>query len=355
MGKKAVGTFMKLTFNLVICLVSLITMAGYFVPFADPAVHPSMPFLGLAIPALLILCMLFIIWLIFKRQFVWLLFPVLAIAANYRYLSGTFQYSSPVSAAGKTMKIMTLNAGAVHREVRLILDDILLHTREEGVDVICFQEFNGIKGTPGLDSLFSAYPYRIEPDRGDGKLFLAVFSKYPITDWQMIPFENSCNDGLWCDLSIDGQTVRIVNVHMQTTSITQNRALIEDIKKNYVVGNLYGVNQLQNTIESNFVKRAEQARQVHAVVQSTRSPLILCGDFNDTPISYTYQTIRGNLLKDGFKSCGNGYGYTFHGFFDLLRIDFILYSQGIHPLSYYSLPQEWSDHNPVFMGFALTE
>ena len=66
MGKKAVGTFMKLTFNLVICLVSLITMAGYFVPYADPAVYPSMPFLGLAIPALLILCALFIIWLIFN-------------------------------------------------------------------------------------------------------------------------------------------------------------------------------------------------------------------------------------------------------------------------------------------------
>ena len=92
-----------------------------------------------------------------------------------------------------------------------------------------------------------------------------------------------------------------------------------------------------------------------AIVQSTRSPLILCGDFNDTPVSYTYQTIRGDLLKDGFKSCGNGYGYTFHGFFDLLRIDFILYSQGIHPVSYYSLPQEWSDHNPVFMGFTLAE
>lgn len=103
------------------------------------------------------------------------------------------------------------------------------------------------------------------------------------------------------------------------------------------------------------MKRAEQARQVHAIVQSTRSPLILCGDFNDTPVSYTYQTIRGDLLKDGFKSCGNGYGYTFHGFFDLLRIDFILYSQGIHPVSYYSLPQEWSDHNPVFMGFTLAE
>lgn len=90
---------MKLTFNLVICLVSLITMAGYFVPYADPAVYPSMPFLGLAIPVLLILCALFIIWLIFKRQFIWLLFPILAIAANYRYLNGMFQYSSPASAA----------------------------------------------------------------------------------------------------------------------------------------------------------------------------------------------------------------------------------------------------------------
>ena len=355
MGKKAVGTFMKLTFNLVICLVSLITMAGYFVPYADPAVYPSMPFLGLAIPALLILCALFIIWLIFKRQFIWLLFPILAIAANYRYLNGMFQYSPPASAAGKTMKIMTLNAGAVHQEVRLILDDILLHAREEEVDIICFQEFNGIRGMPGLDSLFGAYPSRSKPDRGDGKLLLAVFSKYPITDWQIIPFENSCNDGLWCDLSIDGRPVRIVNVHMQTTSITQSRALIEGIKENYVIGDLHGVNQLQNTIQSNFVKRAEQARQVHAIVQSTRSPLILCGDFNDTPVSYTYQTIRGDLLKDGFKSCGNGYGYTFHGFFDLLRIDFILYSQGIHPVSYYSLPQEWSDHNPVFMGFTLAE
>ena len=184
--------------------------------------------------------------------------------------------------------------------MRLILDDILLHAREEEVDIICFRNSTA-SGDARSGFSVRRYPYRSEPDRGDGKLLLAVFSKYPITDWQIIPFENSCNDGLWCDLSIDGRPVRIVNVHMQTTSITQSRALIEGIKENYVIGDLHGVNQLQNTIQSNFVKRAEQARQVHAIVQSTRSPLILCGDFNDTPVSYTYQTIRGDLLKDGFK------------------------------------------------------
>ena len=38
-------------------------------------------------------------------------------------------------------------------------------------------------------------------------------------------------------------------------------------------------------------------------------PVILCGDFNDTPASYTYRTVKGDLT-DGFRDCGSGFGYT---------------------------------------------
>ncbi len=62
-------------------------------------------------------------------------------------------------------------------------------------------------------------------------------------------------------------------------------------------------------------------------------------------MSYVYRTMaRG--LRDAFRECGSGYSHTFRGFYNTLRIDYVL-SGGFEPLSYEVLPVDYSDHHPV--------
>ncbi len=98
-------------------------------------------------------------------------------------------------------------------------------------------------------------------------------------------------------------------------------------------------------LRENSVLRAAQVDSIAQVVGATRTRRIVCGDFNDTPMSYVYRTMaRG--LRDAFRECGSGYSHTFRGFYNMLRIDYVL-SSGFEPLSYEVLPVDYSDHHPV--------
>lgn len=101
-------------------------------------------------------------------------------------------------------------------------------------------------------------------------------------------------------------------------------------------------------LNDNIRKRADQAKQIAEIVNNTSSPLLLCGDFNDLPNSYTYYTIKG-YLQDGFKSAGKGFAGTYKGLYNTLRIDYIFYTDTFSPIRYETIPFEMSDHNPVLM------
>ena len=162
------------------------------------------------------------------------------------------------------------------------------------------------------------------------------------------------NDAMWADIQIENQTFRVISCHLQTTNFSQKR-------KELVPSELYNndLNQIHSTfrdvlstLEKNFKIRAQQADLIRHVIDTTTYPVIVCGDFNDTPASYTYHRIKGDLT-DGFRKCGNGYGYTFRGLRNLLRIDFILYSAPFYGLQYQSPDLPWSDHKPVLMELEI--
>jgi endonuclease/exonuclease/phosphatase family metal-dependent hydrolase len=72
----------------------------------------------------------------------------------------------------------------------------------------------------------------------------------------------------------------------------------------------------------------------------------LCGDFNDTPNSYSYFTIRGKL-RDAFLEKGFGFGRTYSGIAPTLRIDYIFASPSIEVLSFRRIKKVLSDHYPI--------
>ena len=104
-------------------------------------------------------------------------------------------------------------------------------------------------------------------------------------------------------------------------------------------------------MKKNFVKRATQADYIRQMLDAGEGPVIICGDFNDTPASYTYRTVKGDLT-DGFRDCGSGFGYTFRQLKRIFRIDYIIYSPDFKGVTYDSPNLDYSDNKPVvWLGY----
>ncbi len=86
--------------------------------------------------------------------------------------------------------------------------------------------------------------------------------------------------------------------------------------------------------------------RAHIQTLDRMKPVIVCGDFNDTPMSYVYRTMAKGL-NDAFSRSGSGYSHTFRGFFNTLRIDYVLCSDSFEPISYEVPAVDYSDHLPV--------
>jgi endonuclease/exonuclease/phosphatase family metal-dependent hydrolase len=95
-----------------------------------------------------------------------------------------------------------------------------------------------------------------------------------------------------------------------------------------------------------FVKRAVQADAIAAHIKNCKYKVIVCGDFNDTPASYVYNTVRGDL-KDAFIESGAGFEQTYAGKFPRFRIDYILHSKEFNSKEYHHVSESNTDHYPI--------
>lgn len=157
---------------------------------------------------------------------------------------------------------------------------------------------------------------------------------------------------VWADVRMGDDTIRIVSNHLQSTGITS-------LDNAYITGYEYLLDTAREEklrsivarVHENCVVRADQVDSIRRHIDHEAPRLrIVCGDFNDTPISYAYRKLaRG--MQDAFSECGSGYSYTFRGFFNALRIDYVLLSEGLEPHSYEVPRVNLSDHLPVVVRF----
>ena len=85
------------------------------------------------------------------------------------------------------------------------------------------------------------------------------------------------------------------------------------------------------------------------------NPIVICGDFNDTPLSYTYSQMKNADLKDAFLTASRGIGKTYCGSLPLLRIDYFWYNDYIKVVDYNRIKQTTSDHYPLTMTFNINK
>jgi len=335
-----------------------ITIAGVFASYVPPSQSVLLAFLGLFLPALIILNIIFIIYWALRRRF-WVWIPVMAIIANSGFLNSIFQFQLREKAllpGHKSLTVATYNVHSFGKEADgYSCKEIARYMNEQKVDVICFQEFMATKEFP-MDSIkkaFSAWKYDVMTPSNLDLIPLAIFSKYPIAKNELTMYTNSNNCSLWCDISIGNKKVRIFNNHLQTTNLSQNRKRLQeelDMGNEGLKGVMYDIMRIT---KENFIKREQQAQIIHRLSLQSPYPVLLCNDLNSIPSSHAYHEIKGNL-KDGFKTCGHGYAYTFRYYKRMLRIDYIFHSPELQGIRYFSPNLDLcSDHNPVIMEVGI--
>lgn len=347
MGKKAAKSLLY-----VVCIIGTVALCSIsiiaaFTRYVSPVDSSAMTILGLLTPLWLILNFIVaIIW--FAKLRIWGIIPLIAIACNWNYLSSMYRFGSDgsVKSNATQLNVCTYNAHTFNDDYTgYSAKEVANFIRESKIDVFCVQEYgsSGNFTTDSVTALFSdilEYSYipavATETDA-------AIFSSYPIIRHGFASRNgNASNRTIWCDIVKSNDTIRIYNIHLQSTEVNQ---VMHRAKRIEAAGGNVS-EHIGNSVADNAKKRAFQALAVRDSIKQVSLPVILCGDFNDTPSSYTYQLFN-EILTDGFKESGSGLGTTFRYFGDILRIDYIFYSKDFSSIHYAVADKDWSDHKPV--------
>ncbi len=352
MGKLAVYKYVAAMFLVIQIIASFFTIIGLFGGDVSPIGHSARAMLVYALPLLIIANALLLIYWLVRRRWFFALIPVVTIACCIPYIGTLYQFRSldKGSEAKEGLKIASYNVAMFGRETSGFKAlDILAEIRRQKVDVLCMQEYNEFSGDKkNSESYKEFFPY-MQKGRDD----MVIFSRYPIKGSKTILFDDTNNSAMWADVEVNGQEYRIFNVHLQTTGISRTMHQAEKLKmyQDYDVSKSRILNAIYGNYTLGMIFRAQQAITVANEKRSSEKPCIVCGDFNDVPYSFVYNTMLGNMV-DGFKECGSGFMYTFRGA-KAVRIDYIFHDKSLKGLSYYRGELTNSDHYPVFMKIAF--
>ena len=232
---------------------------------------------------------------------------------------------------------------------------VLMYTLDLNADIVFLQEASKdvMKKAAGEKKIKALYPHiQTAPGSSD----MACFSKYPIIKNESISFENSGNGCQYLRILIGGDTLAVYNCHLQSNQLKETEiSEYHQFIKNPTDSTHYKASKkvLKNLLESTS-QRAGQARLIADRARSeTAKYLIVCGDFNDTPLSYSYRVFN-RFMNDAYAKSGVGMGITYHEHRLYYRIDHIFCSRNITPLyTWIDRIQKDSDHYPVISKIRL--
>lgn len=346
---------MKKTFRNIILGLNYIVVLFLFISYLSIYFPPDkwwIPSLfGLAYPIILIINISFILfWIFFKPRY--LIISLIAIIVGWGFLSRYYQLKGRTIEKGD-VKVMSYNVqhfyGDGNAEQKENAEKIIVFLEEQNADIICLQEvrlrknsiFN-LKNT--VDKLATIHHYQYA--RSSTTYGSVTMTRYPIVNMGEIRFEDSRNMSIYTDVVIQSDTIRIFNIHLQSYQIDLNRySVIEspDITKEE---DLREMREISVKFKKAFEMRAEQVREIRKYINDSPYQVLVCGDFNDTPASFSYRKIKGNL-KDAFVSSGKGIGRTYVGKLPSFRIDNIFHSQEFESYNFQTYDFRMSDHLPV--------
>lgn len=354
---------MGITLRILTVLLSFLTVLSGWVALFNPAKYWLLAVTGLGFPILFVVNFLvFIFWLIQRKPIATVAF--LAILITIIKLPYVLQFNTKTSNRKFTegqspeVKIMSFNVRLFdlynwthNQQTRLKIFDFLSSAQP---DILCLQEFytdnkefNNLKEMKEImkkGEVHSDFPITLNKSEHWG---IITYTTFPIVNKGTLTFDSkSANSCIYTDIKVNNDTLRIYNCHLQSVKLGNKEYEFienpgednkESIKRTFSI-----VSRLKKA----FIKRASQARQIAEHIKTCPYPIVLCGDFNDTPLSYTYKQIS-DLLTDTWRESGNGIGSTYRGPIPGLRIDYIFHNERVFADNFKVNNLNLSDHDPV--------
>ncbi len=323
-------------------LMIILTALCYAAPYFPPTTFWPFIFLGLGFPIVTFINVaLFLFWVYRKKWYV--VFPLICLVMSWGGIQTFFGHpfrSTTEVGKSKTIKILSCNAkgGGKYKtdEPKAFIKEI----KAINPDIIAFQELN-IK-THRFKPLREIYPYfSTRPTQ-------PILSKYPIVENKDLELESirTHNGAIYADIKIDNQILRLYNVHLHSNKISGK---VDEISSGTELSDLNDKETFDKTkdilgsVKRTAAIRTKQSLKIKKDMNRSSYPLVICGDFNDSPISYSYKTLSKGL-KDTFVEKGKGFGFSFKGGIPFLKIDYILTSPEIQTVSTQLVNSQISDH-----------
>ena len=326
-----------------------------FTDYADPTHHPYIATAGLLFPLFLLANLGFLaFWLFFKRRMA--LIPIAAYAAAFAPIRVYLPINHRADPPEGSIKVLSYNVRgyASSPEHGNAVGEIVDYIRNSGADIVCLQE--DLQGGRDVKArLDSAFAHSDTTHIMDGTRLantLGIYTRYPILRKERIRYPAKGNGSVAYYLKVGGDTVLVVNNHFESTGLSpDDRAKYKEILKGEVAQDTAREEskRLLHKLGDAAARRAPQADSVRKyVAEHSRYPTILCGDFNDSPISYT-RRVLAEELTDCYVATGRGIGLSYNqkGFF--VRIDNMMCSGSFEP---YKCTVDdkiaASDHYPIY-------
>lgn len=235
--------------------------------------------------------------------------------------------------------------------------DVIDMVKEYHPDVLCIQEFVIFMPKMGqkdciakLGEMLGMPYYHYNAKNNFGKN--VTFSKYPVSAIEEdIPFAGENDYGTVARVDAGDKGVfYVLNCHLTSFQLTNEEITVFSEHNNGKQVEAYGKSIVMK-LKTAYEKRSEEVVRMLQDIPHDGRPIVMCGDFNDTPMSYTYHQIRRAGFTDGFVKTGRGIGYTYAGDLPLLRIDYIWTNEQVQPMSFKRIKFKGSDHYPVMLDF----
>lgn len=358
--------FIKMTYNFIGAAITLVAGVALIFSAYSYTVSPEKfnytTYLSLTFPIFLAInTILLLFWFIQWHKIGIITLLAMTISSGSIFLYSPVHIIPTKANSNDTLSILTYN---VHYFNQLIphnkksTNPIIEYIKKENADIVCIQEYaygfnkNFLQNEDIDTALAKVYPYKklSLKDNGYAAAGVACLSKYPITSSEDMFPESNANGASLYKVSIGDRELTLLVSHLEsnklsngdrgffnylTSHIEETDTLIQEVKK-----------RLTWKLAAAAKLRANQADIIASRIKELGESIIVCGDFNDTPQSYVYHTIRGEL-GDAYAKTGLGPGITYHADRFYFRIDHILYGKNLRPIYTKIGSIKDSDHYPV--------
>jgi endonuclease/exonuclease/phosphatase family metal-dependent hydrolase len=359
--------FTKLVLGLNVFFI-LLLCSSYLAMYVNPNTLWIFAFCGIAYPFIFLGNLIIIVfWLIFKPKYA--LYSAFFILIGFNHIGAMYQFfgKSKPKDSNDLIKVMSYNVRlfdlynynkdwSYNFEGR---NQIFNYLREENPDIVCFQEYfhnstNEFCTTDSLKSILKTdyfYTYYPQVVRKIDFYGIAIYSRFPIINSGVIAFESkTSNTAIFIDIKKGDKIYRVYNAHLQSIRFSKEDSFFsEELQQNNVKAPL--INKYSQKIiaklKQAYLLRAGQAIDLEKHIKKSPYPVILCGDFNDTPTSFAYHTLS-EKLTDCFIESGKGFGRTYSGKMPSFRIDYIFHDSHFKGYDFETHQDiKSSDHHPI--------